>query len=103
VSDAARFRCFACGRFTDEAVDEGPTPGEAGQACRWTTGVLEVEGTGEDKWRAAVACWPCFWKTDPDMWIGAGTWDSLDPKVPFARLPSLQRGRGGPEAYPWPT
>ena len=98
-----RFRCFACGRLTDEVTDEGPTADDAGQTHRWTTGVLDVHENGPC--RAAVACWPCFWKTDPDQWILPAHWDALNPLVSYERLPLLDHNDPNaedPATYPWP-
>lgn len=101
-----RYRCFACGRFTDEVTSGGPTADEAGQCERWTTGVLDIHSMGENKCRAAVACWPCFWRTDPDMWISPEQWTALDPRVPYPRLPRLNHDflpdAYDPNLYPWP-
>lgn len=96
-------RCFACGRRSDE-VPGGPTASEAHQAWRWSAGVLEVEGN-EGGWRAAVACWVCFWKTDPDLWISQTCWEALSPVVPFEKLPPLRddgADREDPSKYEWP-
>jgi hypothetical protein len=106
MSNAERFRCFACGRFTDELTDEGPTAEEAGQSHRWTTGVLDVHEQG-GPCRAAVVCWPCFWKTDPDMWIHPSGWQALQPILPLERLlliPDDHSAPGvwNPASYPWP-
>jgi hypothetical protein len=98
-----RFRCFACGRFTDEVTEEGPTADEAGQVQRVSTGVLDVHENGPC--RAAVACWPCFWKTDPDQWITPADWQALSPIIPFDRLPLLDHNHPrawDPATYPWP-
>jgi hypothetical protein len=103
MSSGNRFRCFACGRFTDEVTEEGPTADEVGQTYRWTTGVLDVHEDGPC--RAAVACWPCFWKTDPDQWILPARWNALHPVVPFERLPMLDHAHPGAwdaARYPWP-
>jgi hypothetical protein len=60
-------------------------------------------------YRAAVACWPCFWKTDPDQWILPAHWNALHPVVPFERLPLLDPysiiatpGAWDAARYPWP-
>ncbi len=102
---ARRWRCFACGRFTDEVgPDEGPTAEEAGQAVRWTAGVLDVRGP-DGGCRAAVACWACFWRADPDLWISSSSWDALSPLVPFAAPPGLDHDAAAPwdpSSYPWP-
>ena len=97
---SGHYRCFACGCFADE-VTGGPTAEEKHQAYRWEVGVLEVDD------RVAVACWPCFWATDPDLWIDADTWDALNPLVPSSRLPlALPFREDGkhedPASYPWP-
>lgn len=103
----SHYRCFACGRFADEiSTFEGPTAEEAGQCERWLIGVLDVHEGGPC--RAAVACWPCFWKTDPDLWIRPATWDALKPVVPFERLPLFDHDRSDgkdpedPATYAWP-
>lgn len=99
-----RFRCFACGRFTDDVgADEGPTADTAGQVHRWTTGVLDVHEHGPC--RAAVVCWPCCWKTDPDQWILPAHWAALHPVVPYERLPLLDHDNPkawDPAIYSWP-
>lgn len=98
----ARFRCFSCGRFTDEVVDGGPTANEAEQSHRWVTCVLSV---GD---RAAVCCWVCFWATEPDMWINEKIWSKLKPQVPFDLLPKMLDFENDfrhedPASYPWPS
>jgi len=103
---ATRHRCFACGRLTDEVTEGGPSAEDAGQCERWTTGVLDVVG-GDEACRAAVVCWPCFWKTDPDMWISPAQWDALQPQIPYAQLPLFQHELEpsvgeDPSLYPWP-
>ncbi len=101
----ARFRCFACGRFTDE-VKDGPTPDEVAQAERWETGILDVHsGRKDEPCRAGIACWVCFWKTDPDMWISPEHWIALNPLVPYEKLPVLDHELAypwEPSLYPWP-
>ena len=82
MSDENLFRCFACGRWTNE-VKGGPSSDEVSQVCRWTTGVLDVDG------RAGVTCWECFWKTDLDLWISESCWNRLNPIISFENLPQL--------------
>lgn len=102
---ARRHRCFACGRFTDDVgTVEGPTADEVAQTHRWVTGVLDVHDKGPC--RAAVVCWPCFWKTDPDQWILPAHWAALDPVIPYERLPLLDHrlpGAWDPATYAWPS
>lgn len=101
------YRCFACGRRTDE-VEGGPTPEEVGQAHRWAEGVLDVHAE-DGGCRAAVACWPCFWAIDPDLWIDAASWDAHGPLVPATRLPPMLEPdvvdfrHEDPASYPWPV
>ncbi len=98
-----RFRCFACGQFTDE-VKDGPTPEEVDQAFRWQTGVLEVWQDGFYP-KAAVVCWKCFWKTEPDMWISERQWRALNPIVSWLYLPLIKdniQNIWEPQLYPWP-
>lgn len=92
-------RCFACGRSTRECAG-GPSADDVDQIFRWDAGVLDVDG------RAGVACWPCFWKTDPDMWISAEMWDALSPVVLSTTLPELVEGvdaRWDPASYAMPA
>lgn len=99
-----RFRCFSRGRWTDEVSEGGPSAEDAGQERRWTTGVLDVHGEG-GPCRAAVACWPCFWATDPDLWILPTHWDALNPLIPSEKLPLLDHDSvlgSDPASYPWP-
>lgn len=101
------FRCFSCGRWCKEVVYGGPTADEAGQCRRWASGVLRV-AMDEGPYRATVACWVCFWKTDPDMWIHAEHWDALKPIIPASKLPLLLEfnlvtfAHDDPASYPWP-
>lgn len=101
-----RIRCFACGRYVDEVgPGEGPTADEAGQTHRWAAGVLDVRRHSAGHCFAAVACWPCFWKARPDLFVSAATWEALEPSVPFARLPKLEHDAPAPwdpASYPWP-
>ena len=102
-----RFRCFSCARWTDE-VKDGPSPeAEAvAQAFRWDTGVLDIHGS-ELGCRAAVACWVCFWRTEPDLWISPGDWAALNPRVPYEKLPAFDHSDpehgSDPANYPWPS
>ena len=108
-SSTEKFRCFSCGRWTKDVLD-GPSPDDenVNQVHRWTTGVLRVEMV-EGPYRAAVACWACFWKTEPDMWIRAEHWDALKPLVPAAELPLLLDSdletmiHDDPASYQWPA
>src|SRR5689334_1616791 len=102
---ARRHRCFACGRFTDEVgLDEGPTADEAGQTSRWSTGVLDVHDT--ERCRAAVVCWPCCWRAEPDQWIRPSDWAALMPVIPYEQLPLLDHDlpeAWDPATYSWPA
>jgi len=105
MSAADHLRCFACGRFTDEVSVDGPTAQEVGQVRRWTAGVLDVNGN-DGPCRAAVVCWRCFWKTEPDTWILPEHWAALTPLVPFEKLPALDHGAPNawdPATYAWPA
>lgn len=102
---ASPLRCFACGRRPGDVTD-GPTADEAGQCRRWEAGVLDVHETDDRGCRAAVACWACFWRTDPDMWISSECWAALDPVVPYEKLPVFDHDAPNswdPAAYPWPV
>jgi hypothetical protein len=102
--DARRHRCFACGRFTDEVgAEEGPRAEDVGQIERWVTGVIDVHD--EPRCRAAIVCWPCHWKPDPDQWIRPAQWAALGPVVPYERLPLLDHNlpeAWDPATYVWP-
>jgi hypothetical protein len=37
--------------------------------------------------RKVTVCHSCFFKLDPDMWIGEECWKKLNPVVPFKDLP----------------
>lgn len=104
-----KFRCFACGWFTDEIIDEGPTPEEVGQAYKWKTGILQVKGVkGDIGTHVAVTCWSCFWILDPDMWTSSKYWDDIGPIVSSSNLPRMldtdivNFTHENPLNYPWP-
>jgi hypothetical protein len=104
-SGARRFRCFGCGRFTDEVTEDGPTAESAGQTHRWTTGVRLVRD--HDEWRAAVACWWCYWQGGAGRTITAAQWDAFYPVVysdqlPFAVPELLSAQARDPATYRWP-
>ena len=87
-------------------VEEGPTADGAGQTYRWTTRVRLVR---DDKvWRAAVACWSCFWAVgDARKTITSAEWDGLYPVVHSDQLPPvvsdlLNLEARDPKNYPWP-
>jgi len=96
-------RCFCCGQMSHDRTD-GPDPDEeeVGQAYRWSNGVLDVAGGG---CRAAVLCWPCFWKYDPDMWVTKHIYELEKPMVPFDKLPYLDHDNDDcwdGTKYKWP-
>jgi hypothetical protein len=42
---------------------------------------------GASEWKVVVVCHECFHKLDVDMWISENCWKSLNPVVPFEKLP----------------
>lgn len=107
---ARRLRCFCCGERVDPADTSGPSPDDdgVGQIGRWLAMVLDVHEPVDQSLpcRAAVCCWPCFWRFDPDMWIHPSDWVSADPVVPYLALPILEHDHPdheNPFRYPYPT
>lgn len=87
-------RCQACGVEKDTEVKEvypypndGVTDGPIGPFF-----TLDCQGPRLDEisdWREAKCCHNCFHKVDADMWISLHRWQSLNPSVPFEKLPKL--------------
>ena len=59
--------------------------------------IMVIECSGA-KWRAALVCHGCFHRLDVDMWISDRCWASINPAVPFNRLPTLKES-GGDERW----
>jgi hypothetical protein len=84
-------KCYGCGITKNTAVMEPyPYPEEDHCSTRPMEPLFvldcspEAIGTGH---RAVVVCHECFHKLDPDLWISEKCWRSLNPVVPFERLP----------------
>jgi len=78
---------MCCGELASSKTG-GPSHEEMGQVCRWSAMVIDVHDSDSDlPCKAAIACWECFWKIDPDYWISVRTWDAQEPSVSSGELP----------------
>ena len=88
----AILKCFGCGLQKDTDVLEAyPYPEEDG-IVDYPIAPLHVidcrSGYGStSEWKVVVVCHGCMHKLAPDLWIGEDNWKSLDPVVPFEKLP----------------
>jgi hypothetical protein len=91
-----KMKCLACGELKDTRVPEPyPYPDDNIVCDRpidplW---VLDCQGPplqpGDTTfdWRVVIVCHHCLHRLEPDMWISNAGWNSLDPAMPFDRLP----------------
>jgi hypothetical protein len=61
----------------------------------------------DEVWRAAVACWHCYWQAGAGKTATAAQWDALYPDVYADQLPLvvselLSAETRDPASYPWP-
>ena len=80
-------KCLACGVFKDVAAKElypYPDDGIVSDEPIEPLSVLDCQGA---EWRVVIVCHECLHKLDPDLWISAGAWASLNPVTPFEELP----------------
>ena len=89
--------CFGCGAEKDiRYLETYPFPDEDG-ICDDPIGplfVLDCQGpqipndpNGYCEYRKTLVCHACFHALSPDMWISKEGWESLNPKVPYDKLP----------------
>jgi hypothetical protein len=87
----AILKCFGCGVQKDTDVLEVypyPEDGMVDDPLNpfW---VIDCQrgSIGSSTWKVVVVCHDCFHKLEPDVWIHEDHWKSLDPVVPFDKLP----------------
>jgi hypothetical protein len=89
-----KIKCLGCGTEKDtEVLETYPYP-EDERLCDGEIEplfVLECQAGGpgfnDEPWRVVIVCHECFRKLDPDMWISENCWKSINPVVPFDKLP----------------
>jgi hypothetical protein len=92
----AILKCFGCGAQKDTDVLEASPYAEEDGIVDYPIGPLHVIDCqrgliGASEWKVVVVCHECFHKLDPDMWISENCWKSLNPVVPFEKLPLLSK------------
>lgn len=45
------------------------------------------KGKSYCEFRMVVVCHTCFHNLSPDMWISKACWESINPKIPYDKLP----------------
>ena len=101
-----RMHCFGCGVEKDTDVLEVSPFADADGLTTDPIGplfVLDCQGppipNSPDKhseYRMVVVCHTCFHALEPDMWISKNCWDSIQPKVPYEKLPDYVSGLHDP-------
>jgi hypothetical protein len=87
----AILKCFGCGVKKDTDVLEAyPYPDDG--IVDYPIAPLHVldcqSGNGHTSvWKVVVVCHDCLHRLDPDLWISEDCWRSLNPVVPFDKLP----------------
>jgi hypothetical protein len=94
-------QCFACGVEKDLSKEVIYPYGDDNITTEDTVPqlfMIECQGQknrSDNSWdfRAAVMCHDCWHRLEQtvgiDMWIGERCWESLNPVIPFARLPEI--------------
>lgn len=78
--------CFGCGVSKDTAVLES-YPYDDDNLNTEKPGVPMLTLDCDEK--AAVVCYDCFHRIQPDMWIDEACWQAHEPEIPYERLPPL--------------
>lgn len=107
-----KIKCLGCGTEKDTDVEEPYPYPEDDILCEGPIDplfVLECQPeTKGEAWRVGIVCHQCFKKLQPDMWIGEKCWISINPVVPFDKLPlnnlpndteTKLSGKWNPESY----
>lgn len=98
--------CFGCGIEKDMNILELYSFGEEDGLCDdpiVPLFVLDCQGplipndpNNYSEFRMVVVCHACFHALSPDMWIGKSCWESINPKVPYDKLPMYVDGLHDP-------
>lgn len=90
-------KCFSCGVEKDTNIKEAYLWPEDGICDGEVEPLFVMEcqpDNEEDKiWRVAVYCHSCHHKVQPDMWMSESEWDSLNPVIPFNKLPEIKSNK----------
>jgi hypothetical protein len=91
-------KCFGCGVEKDLEVWEVSPHHEEDGLCDEPLPPLFVVECGAGQ--MAVVCHECFHTLSPDMWISRRCWESINPTIPFERLPAIRiTGLWNPRNY----
>jgi len=92
-----KYYCFGCGAEKDITVLEiSPSAEEDGLCDELITPlhILDCQGpiilndtNGYSEYRMTAVCNICFHALSPDMWISKSCWESINPKIPYDKLP----------------
>ena len=100
-------KCFACGVEKDMNVLEvNPWHEDLGVIDDPIAPLVVMdcspggpEGKTGKTWKIVVVCHECWHKLEPDMWICEENWKSLNPVIPFDKLPEEAENKWDPESY----
>ena len=97
-----KMRCFGCDVEKDtEVLEVSPFAEEDGLTDEPIDPLMVLDCQGPpipndpnnySEFRMVVVCHACFHKLSPDMWIGKTCWETINPKVPYDKLPMYVSG-----------
>ena len=97
-----KMRCFGCDVEKDtEVLEISPFAEEDGLTDEPIDPLMVLDCQGPripndpnnySEFRMVVVCHACFHKLSPDMWIGKTCWETINPKVPYDKLPMYVDG-----------
>lgn len=90
-----KMRCFGCNTEKDTDVLEVSPFAEEDYLINESVPplfIIDCDGPSippheYSETRMVVVCHTCFHALDPDMWISKACWDSINPTIPYDRLP----------------
>ncbi len=86
--------CFGCGVEKDMAVlEDVHGDGDPVSPLVCIDCEPDTPRVPDSRWGMVVICNDCFSKLDPDMWIDERGWMSINPVVPFHKLPPIIEDR----------
>jgi hypothetical protein len=83
----AILKCFGCGVQKDTDVLEAYRYPDDGIVDYPIAPFFVIDCQSGYGWKVVVVCHDCLHKLAPDLWISDDEWKSLNPVVPFEKLP----------------
>lgn len=81
-------RCFGCNVGKDmNILEASPFAEEDGLTDDPIEPLFVLDCEGHSEFRMVVVCHKCFHALSPDMWISKNGWESINPTIPYDKLP----------------